>query len=98
MQNFKLFVCFLALAVLIFFVFCISHDGNSVIDSERNVKYKTTAMIKLPDGNVVTVEVSKIVCSRRDSTIEIVSSDGTVHCTSPENCYIVQKTTKVEKK
>lgn len=76
-----------------------SNDKPNEVESKKENKQKqaepktvdtsnlTEAYIKLPNGNLIRVDVKKWVYD--DTLLQITDTYGRVHITSPVNCYIV---------
>ena len=74
-----------------------SNDNSTEVEPKKEKKQAepktvdvsnlTEAYIKLPNGNLIRVDVKNWV--RYDTFLKITDTYGRVHITSPVNCYIV---------
>lgn len=67
-------------------IFALSGCNYSFLDSKWNFD---TAIIKMPSGEVVTIEVSKWSDAEGEQ-LTIAAKDGTVYLVSSVNCVLIE--------
>ena len=78
-----------ALALVIALIVGLTACGNQMfLDT---VYTFDTAIIKMPDGEVLTVEIEKWSDYEDGDQLQIIAKDGTVYLVHSTNCVLVRK-------
>ncbi len=84
----KIVVVLLFVATILCFSSCKNFRGYDWIDTKYSFDY---AIIKMPSGEILTVEIEKWADSNDGEQLTITAKDGTVYLVNSVNCVLVKE-------